>query len=191
MNKAQIIENFIAGDYPQVHCEKCENTFLTNVYDFDTTHVLLEKRSYGLEYYCGAIHDKQLTRVPDIVRVGVIDEQDRVVDAPDRETIYSGEEAEFRFIYIMEKLRHLDEEDTEYFNRCVKDLDWKEAADREQIYTGVARRYSPALARDIEGLFDYYADHQSFMAWDLHGDNLMERIDSGEIVVLDPYTLRV
>ena len=191
MNRAQILENFIAGDYPQVHCEKCENTFLTNVYDFDASHVLLEKRSYGLEYYCGAIQEKRLIKVPDIRRVGVLDEEDRVVEAPDRAVIYSGEEAEFRFIYVMEKLRHLGREDTEYFNRCVKDLDWKEPADREKIYAGVAQRYNPELAHDIAGLFDYYEEYQSFMAWDLHGDNLMERIASGEIVILDPYTLKV
>ncbi len=188
MKNAQVIENFISGAYPQIHCDKCENTFLTKVYDFDAGHVLLEKRSYGLEYYCGAIHAKGLTKVPEIFRVGVIDEQDHVVERPTREVIYSGEEAEFRFIYVMEKLRHLNDEDSEYFNRCVKDLDWKDAVDRETIYAGVAERYNPELARDIASLFDYYSDFQSFMAWDLHGDNLMERIDSGEIVILDPYT---
>ena len=191
MKNAEIIEHFIAGAYPQIYCDKCENTFLTNVYDFDATHVLLEKRSYGLEYYCGAIQAKGLTRVPEIRRVGVLDEEDRVVERPSRAVIYSGEEAEFRFIYVMERLRHLDEEDSEYFDRCVKDLDWKDASDREKIYAGVAERYSPALARDIACLFDYYSDYQSFMAWDLHGDNLMERIETGEIVILDPYTRKV
>ena len=87
----------------------------------------------------------------------------------------------------MEKLRHL-EEDSEYFNRCVKDLDWEEADDRAKIYTGVKKRYDAELARDLEKLFDFYTDYQSFIAWDLHGDSLMERINTGEIVILDPYT---
>lgn len=190
MNK-DIIENFIAGQYPQIFCEKCENTFLTNVYDFDQGHVLLEKRSYGLEYYCGAIQELGLRKVPAIQRIGVLDEEDNEVEQPPPEVIYSGQEAEFRFIYLMEKLRHLDEQDAEYFNRCVKDLDWKEAEDREKIYAGIGRRYNQELAEDIRKLYEYYLNYESFMAWDLHADNLMERLDSGEIIILDPYTRRV
>jgi hypothetical protein len=188
MNNEQILSNFIAGDYPQIHCEKCENTFLTNVYDFDETHVLLEKRSLGLEYYCGAIHQKGLEKFPDIRRIGVLDEEDNVVDAPDREEIYSGRETEFRFIYVMETLRHLDDADTEYFNRCVKDMEWQKQADHDRIIAGITRRYNATLAQDIAKLYEFYEQHQSFMAWDLHGDNLMERVDTGEIVILDPYT---
>ncbi|MCP3852910.1 MAG: hypothetical protein GY694_22180, partial [Gammaproteobacteria bacterium] len=191
MNTEQIIDNFIAGDYPQIHCDKCENTFLTNVYGFDETHVLLEKRSLGLEYYCGAIHEKGLKKVPDIRRIGVLDEEDNVVENPDREEIYSGRETEFRFIYVMEKLRHLKDEDAEYFNRCVKDMEWQEAEDRDKIIAGVSRRYNATLAQDIAYLYEFYVQHQSFMAWDLHGDNLMERIETGEIVILDPYTRKV
>jgi len=191
MNRQQVIEDFIAGKYPQIHCEKCENTFLTNVYDFDETHVLLEKRSLGLEYYCGAIHDKGLVKVPDIERVGVIDEEDNLVEIPGREEIYSGEETEYRFIYVMEKLKHLDDGDSEYFNHCIRDMEWKQPQDREKIFAGVARRYNKELAQDIADLYDYYEKYQSFMAWDLHGDNLMERVNSGEIVILDPYTRKV
>ncbi len=62
MINKQIIEKFVAGDYPQIHCEKCENTFLTNVYEFDEAHVLLEKRSLGLEFYCGALGLKEISR---------------------------------------------------------------------------------------------------------------------------------
>jgi hypothetical protein len=191
MNNEQILSNFIAGDYPQMHCEKCENTFLTNVYDFDETHVLLEKRSLGLEYYCGAIHQQGLEKFPDIRGVGVLDEEDNVVDAPDREEIYSGRETELRFIYVMEKLRHLDDDDIEYFNRCVKDMEWQEQAGHDRIIAGITRRYNATLAQDIAKLYEYYERYQSFMAWDLHGDNLMERIDTGEIVILDPYTRKV
>lgn len=71
---------------------------LTNVYDFDETHLLLEKRSYGLEYYCGAIKEKSLTRVPDIRRIGVLDEEDNAVERPGRAEIYSGEEPDVRFL---------------------------------------------------------------------------------------------
>jgi len=191
MNNEQILQKFIAGDYPQIHCEKCENTFLTNVYDFDETHVLLEKRSLGLEYYCGAIHQMGLKKFPDIRRIGVLDEEDNVVEAPDSEEIYSGRETEYRFIYVMEKLKHLDDTDIEYFNRCVKDMEWQKQADHDKITAGITRRYNASLAHDIAKLYEFYEQHQSFMAWDLHGDNLMERIDTGEIVILDPYTRKV
>ena len=191
MNAERVIEKFIAGDYPQIHCEKCENTFLTNVYDFDETHVLLEKRSLGLEYYCGAIHEKGLVKVPEIRRIGVLDEAGNIVEKPGREEIYSGRETELRFIYVMEKLRHLDDADTEYFNRCVQDMEWQSAEDRDTIIAGVTRRYNATLAQDIAHLYEYYTQYQSFMAWDLHGDNLMARVESGEIVILDPYTRKV
>jgi len=188
MNTQQALVDFIAGRYPQIHCEKCENTFLTNVYDFDEGHVLLEKRSLGLEYYCGAIHKYNLSKVPNIERIGVLDEDDNIVPKPDHAEIYSGEETDFRFIYIMEKLRHLNEEDTDYFNRCVSDLDWKSAEDRDKIIAGVTRRYNAKLAQDVAHLYDFYKEYEHFMAWDLHGDNLMQRVDNDEIVILDPYT---
>ncbi len=191
MSAERVIEKFVAGDYPQIHCEKCENTFLTNVFDFDETHVLLEKRSLGLEYYCGAIHEKGLRKVPEIRRIGVLDEEGNVVKKPGREEIYSGRETEFRFLYVMEKLRHLDDADSEYFNRCIKDMEWREQEDRDKIIAGVTKRYNATLAQDISHLYEFYEQHQSFMAWDLHGDNLMERIETGEIVILDPYTRKV
>ena len=191
MNKEQIIGNFIAGDYPQLHCEKCENTFLTNVYNFDDSHVLLEKRSLGLEYYCSAIHEKGIKKIPDIKCVGVLDEEDNVVEKPGRAEIFSGRETEFRFIYVMERLRHLDEGDAAYFDRCVKDMEWQDQKDRDKIIAGITKRYNATLARDIAKLYDFYAEYESFMAWDLHGDNLMERIETGEIVALDPYTRKV
>ncbi len=187
MNK-HILDKFIAGEYQQIFCEKCAMTFLTNVYEYDDTHVLLEKRSLGLEYYCGAIHQKKLTKVPEIERVGILDEDDNIVAAPSQEEIYSGEETDLRFIYIMEKLEHLEEDDIEYFNRCVKDLEWQNDADRKKIFDGVAKRYNPELAQDIIKLYEFYLEHENVLAWDLHGDNLMRRPESGEIVILDPYT---
>ena len=187
MNK-QVLEKFIAGEYEQIFCEKCEMTFLTNVYSFDDTHVLLEKRSLGLEYYCGAIHTKNLVKVPDIQRVGILDEDDNIVDAPSQEEVYSGEETDLRFIYVMEKLKHLEEDDTEFFNHCVKDLEWKDDSDRIRIIEAVSKRYNAELAQDIAKLYDYYLMHKDVLAWDLHGDNLMQRIETDEIVILDPYT---
>lgn len=188
MNTGQILDNFIADEYPRIYCEKCENTFLTNVYNFDEMHVLLEKRSLGLEYYCGAIHQQKLTKVPDIQRIGVLDEDDHIVPRPAKEEIYSGEETDYRFIYVMEKLRHLDEKDAAYFDRCVSELDWQSDADRKKIIAGVTRRYNAELAQNIKRLFLFYQQYEHFMAWDLHGDNLMRRLDSDEIVILDPYT---
>jgi len=190
MNTVQVLKKFIAGEYPQIHCEKCEMTFLTNVYAFDDTHVLLEKRSLGLEYYCGAIHSENLVKVPDIQRIGIIDEEDNIVESPSQEEIYSGDETDYRFIYVMEKLQHLDDGDSEYFDRCVKDLEWQKEEDKNKIITGVTKRYNAELARDIDKLYTFYNQHNGVLAWDLHGDNLMQRVDSKEIVILDPYTRR-
>jgi len=187
---AEILQKLIAGDYEQMHCEKCAMTFLTNVYAYDDDHVLLEKRSLGLEYYCGAIHNKNLTKVPNIFRAGILDEDDNIVDAPSQEEVYSGEETELRFIYVMEKLKHLDEDDSEYFDRCVKDLEWQSEDDREKIITGVTKRYNAELADNILKLYEYYKKHENVLAWDLHGDNLMQRLSNDEIVILDPYTRR-
>ena len=187
-NKEQILENFIAGQYPQIFCEKCAMTFLTNVYEFDENHVLLEKRSLGLEYYCGAIHQKDLVKVPDIHRIGVLDESDNIAGIPSEDVIYSGDETEHRFIYIMERLHHLDEKDSAYFDRCVKDLEWKKEEDRKKIFAGVSARYDSELAEDIMKLYEFYKKYKAILAWDLHGDNLMQRIDTKEIVIIDPYT---
>ena len=188
MKPAEILEKFINGDYEQIFCEKCAMTFLTNVYQYDEQHVLLEKRSLGLEYYCGAIHGKGLSKVPNITRIGILDEEDNKVKAPSVEEVYSGEETDLRFIYKMEKLKHLDKADSDYFDECVKDLDWKTEEDREKIFFGVSKRYNSELAQEIIKLYEYYKKHDDVLAWDLHGDNLMQRLDTGEIVVLDPFT---
>jgi len=188
LDKKEILKRFLAGNYEQIICDKCAMTFLTNVYNFSETHVLLEKRSYGLEYYCGAIHDSALVKVPKIERIGILTEEDQIVDSPSQEIIYSGEETELRFIYIMERLQHLDEDDSAYFDRCVQDLEWKSDRDRQKIIEGVTKRYNPELAEDIAKLYDFYTKHKGALAWDLHGDNLMKRIGTDEIVILDPYT---
>lgn len=190
MNK-KILEKFIAGEYKQVFCEKCELTFLTNVYMFDDTHVLLEKRSLGLEYYSGAIYKQGLTKVPNIQRIGILDEENNIIETPpSQEEIYSGKETDLVFIYVMERLNHLDNNDTDYFNRFVKDLEWQNDKDRSKIIAGVTKRYNVELAQDISKLYEYYKLHEGVLAWDLHGDNLMERLESNEIIILDPYTRR-
>ncbi|HIO97207.1 MAG TPA: hypothetical protein EYG71_04700 [Leucothrix sp.] len=186
--KNDVIQQFIAGDYEQIHCEKCEMTFLTNVYMFDDNHVLLEKRSLGLEYYCGAIHQQGLKKVPDIQRVGILDEDDNIVEGPSQDVIYSGDETDLRFIYVMEKLKHLDEDDSAYFDKCIHSFDWKSETDRAEIIAGVTKRYNAELAQDILQLYHFYKKHDGVLAWDLHGDNLMQRLNSDEIVILDPYT---
>jgi len=184
----KVTQQFIAGEYPQIHCEECEMTFLTNVYMYDDAHVLLEKRSLGLEYYCGAIHTKGLSKVPNIQRVGILDEDDNIVSGPSQEEIYSGDETDLRFLYVMEKLQHLNQADRDYFDRCVKDLEWQSEEDRAKIIAGVTKRYNAELAQDIAKLYDYYKQYEGVLAWDLHGENLMQRIDNDEIVILDPYT---
>jgi hypothetical protein len=188
INSSEVIQKFIMGDYEQIHCEECEMTFLTNVYKYDDDHVLLEKRSLGLEYYCGAIHSKGLRKVPNIQRVGILDEDDNIVAAPSQTEIYSGDETELRFIYVMEKLKHLDSEDRAYFDRCVKDLEWQSEEDRAKIIVGVTKRYNAELAQDITKLYDYYKQYEGVLAWDLHGENLMQRLGNDEVVILDPYT---
>jgi hypothetical protein len=190
MNTQHIIKNFIAGNYKQIICPKCEFTFLTNVYDYSDTHVLLEKRSLGLEYYCGAIRSKNLVKVPKIARVGILDEQDNSATPPSNQEVYSGDETDLRFIYIMEKLLHLNDDDTEYFNRHVKELEWKNEHERKDVLRKISNRYNPQLAEDIAKLYQYYTKHKNVIAWDLHGDNLMQRINTDEIVILDPYTRR-
>ncbi|MEE9446056.1 MAG: hypothetical protein V3V19_10380 [Cocleimonas sp.] len=183
-----VILKLIAGDYEQIHCEKCEMTFLTNVYMFDDNHVLLEKRSLGLEYYCGAIHKQGIRKVPDIQRIGILDEDDNIVESPSQAEIYSGDETDLRFIYVMEKLIHLDVDDSAYFDECIHSLDWKSEEDRVKIIEGVTKRYNVGLAEDILQLYHFYKKHEGVLAWDLHGDNLMQRLSNDEIVILDPYT---
>ena len=188
MNSQKILSNFLAGSYEQLHCEKCEMTFLTNVFEFDENHVLLEKHSLGLEYYCGAIHSENLLKVPKIERIGIVDEDDNPVKAPSSKEIYSGNETNLRFIYLMEKLVHLNDEDTEYFNQYTQNLDWKNKQEINDILEKISKKYNPQLATDIAKLYHFYTKHKEVIAWDLHGDNLMQRIESNEIIILDPYT---
>ena len=190
MNSQKIMAHFLSGNYEQIYCEKCAMTFLTNVFEYDEKHVLLEKRSLGLEYYCGAIQKKKLSKVPNIQRIAIIDEEDNPVDAPSNEEIYSGNETDYRFIYLMEKLKHLNDKDSAYFDSHTQNLDWKDQHNRETALKEISDKYNPKLAEDINKLYQYYTKYKDIIAWDLHGDNLMQRVDSEEIVILDPYTRR-
>jgi hypothetical protein len=187
-----ILTHFINGEYEQIICDKCMLTFLTNVYDFDPEHVLLEKRSLGLEYFCEAIKTFNLSKTPNVDRIGIIDEEDNIIsERPSKEEIFSGNETEYRYIYVVEKLEHLNDKDTGFFNKCVKDMDWRDDSERRKILGVVKEQYGELLAKEISQLYDFYAQHQNVIAWDLHGDNLMKKRNSGEIVVIDPYTRKV
>ncbi|MCK5895984.1 MAG: hypothetical protein KAG20_04210 [Cocleimonas sp.] len=184
-----ILTHVINDDYTQILCDKCRLTFLTNVYDFDQYHVLLEKRSLGLEYFCEAINTLNLTKIPQVKRIGILDENNVIINTkPSKQEIFSGQETDYRYIYVIEKLAHLGEKDTAFFNTCVKDMDWKDDVERQHILAVVKQHYGELLAKEISKLYDFYAQHNNVLAWDLHGDNLMQKMESDEIIVIDPYT---
>ena len=62
---------------------------------------------------------------------------------------------------------------------------------RQEIVQWIGQRYGEALAEDIRKLCLYFRAHEEFLAWDLHGDNLMRRIRDGQIVVVDPYAVKI
>ena len=53
-------------------------------------------------------------------------------------------------------LEHLDEKNSAYFDRCVKDLEWKKEENRHKIFAGVSKRYDSELAEDIIKLYEFY-----------------------------------
>ncbi len=189
-----ILDHFLQGKYPQMDCPQCENTFLTNVYSMEDPnreatdqYVLLEKHALGLEYFCHAIKAYDLVKIPTIRRIGVLSADDEPLDTAQIQ-LFTHEEPDYRIIYVMERLQHLDTADSAFFTEHVHEIDWMAEADRHRIWTWVSERYSPELAEDIRRLCCYYRDHKEFVAWDLHGDNLMRRAHTGEIVVMDPFT---
>lgn len=190
-DKKQVLDNFINGAYEQIYCEKCMNTFLTNVYNFSDDYVLLEKRSLGLEYFCHAINKKGLIRHPEVIRIGILDEDDNVIhNRPDYE-LFNDEETDYRYIYVMEKMEHLSEDEGKVFDECIKDMDWKDEDECQKGLGKIAETYDVGLRNDIERLFEYYNDHKKYVLWDLHGDNLMRRLEDRQIVILDPYAMSV
>lgn len=213
-----ILECFLGGKFKRMICPECENTFLTKVYEMhcfdagkkisvkcatckrqfiaDTTHeawrnyVLLEKQTLGLEYFMDAIQRYHLEHVPFVRRVGVLDENDQVLD-PAVIRLFTHEEPDYRIIYVMERLKHLAAADSQFFTQHVHDVDWLAEAERAQVWQYVAERYSPGLAQDLRKLCLYYREHQEYLHWDLHGDNLMRRTKDGSIVVMDPFAPKV
>ena len=214
----EILDCFLQGKFKRMDCPQCENTFLTNVYELgcfdhgkkisvhctrckkvflaDTTtqawsdYVILEKYALGLEYFCDAIQQTQAVQVPFIRRVGVLDEKDRSLD-PSCIKLFSPEEPDFRMIYVMERLEHLDEETAAFFTEHVYGMDWKDEQARAEILGWISEKYGQQLSDDIRKLCRYYRDHAEFLAWDLHGDNLMRRRKDGEIVIMDPFALKM
>ncbi|MGB3919011.1 hypothetical protein J9253_00570 [Thiothrix litoralis] len=210
----EILECFLSGKFKRMDCPQCENTFLTKVYEmkcFDSgkklnlkcaeckriftadtadnawkNYVLLEKQSLGLEYFLDAIQHHDLKNVPFARRVGVLDEEGQSLD-PSCIHMFSFEEPDYRIIYVMERLEHLDEADAEFFTEHVHEIDWMEQVDRAKVWNYIAERYNEALAEDIRKLCQYYREHEKYLSWDLHGDNLMKRVKDGTIVVMDPF----
>jgi hypothetical protein len=91
----------------------------------------------------------------------------------------------------MERLEHLDEADAQFFTDYVYGMDWKDEPTRREIIQWIGERYGADLAEDVRKLCRYFREHEEFLAWDLHGDNLMRRLSDGKIVVMDPYALKV
>lgn len=210
----EILECFLNGKFKRMDCPQCENTFLTKVYEmkcFDAgkklsikcaeckrlftadtdseswrNYVVLEKQSLGLEYFMDAIQQSGLQNVPFVRRVGVLDDDGKPLD-PACIHLFSFEEPDYRIIYVMERLEHLNEADSAFFTEHVHEIDWMEQEDRLKVWNYVAERYGVALAEDMRKLCLYYREHQKYLNWDLHGDNLMRSLVDGRIVVMDPF----
>lgn len=209
-----ILDCFLDGKFKQMDCPQCENTFLTKVYEmqcFDAgkkvriscaeckrnfvadtedhswkNYVILEKQTLGLEYFCDAIKTGQLKCVPFTRRVGVLDEDGRPLD-PGCIRLFTFEEPDYRIIYVMERLAHLSDEDSAFFTEHVHEIDWMDEAERSRVWDLVREHYGAPLADDLHKLYEYYREHQKYLNWDIHGDNLMRRLADGAIVVMDPF----
>lgn len=190
-NKKEILNNLVEEKYERIFCEKCMTTFLTYVYKYDEEHVLLEKRALGLEYFCDAIHEFSLPSTPKLTRIGVLDEDGNIIELPIGGELFSNKETEYRYIYIMERMEHLNEKEAMIFDKCIKNIDWIDDLDRRKSLKEVGKKFGIKLQMEVELLFSYYEDHQDYILWDLHGDNLMKRFDSGDIVFLDPFAIKV
>ena len=167
------------------------DTFLTNVYDYDEEHVLLEKRGLGLEYFCNALKNYHLSHIPKIDRIGVLNEDCELVNLPMGKELFQQDETDYRYIYIMEKLVHLEKSDETFFNKNTQNLELQSIENKTKAFEEIQQRYGKTLAEDISDLCRYYRDHSDYIAWDLHADNLMTRKKTGEIIILDPYAVKV
>jgi hypothetical protein len=191
MNKKLILEKFLKNDYEQIVCEQCLTTFLTNVYDYDRQHVLLEKRSLGLEYFCNAISNYPLTHIPKISRIAVLNEEDQQLEISLTQELFQQQETDYRYLYIMERLLHLEKEEAYFFEHNTQDLELFPDRNKQKAFDNIQARYGLNLVSDIMNLCAYYRKNEAFIAWDLHADNLMKREKTGEIVILDPYAVKV
>ncbi len=190
-HKIEVLHNLINDKYERILCEKCMSTFFTNVYHYDNDIVLLEKRALGLEYFCDAIDKLSLALIPNHTRIGVVDENDKIIDLPMGKELFSKAETEYRYIYLMEKLEHLNKDEAKIFNEDIINLDSLNEFECQKALKEVANQFGLSLQKEIKQLFHYYKQHQDYILWDLHGDNLMKRSDTGEVLVLDPFAIRV
>lgn len=184
-----LLQRFLDNDFEQIFCEKCMNTFLTNVYD-DGDNVILEKFALGLEYYREAIAQKQIKSAPRLAFLGVLDGMANKVLDPSIIQLRTDEEPDYRLIYVMEKLKHLPPEDEQFFTNNVHGLDWHDETKRHKTLAWIAQKYGQQLSDDIRQLCRYFRENQDYISWDLHGDNLMMRPSTQELVILDPFTLK-
>ncbi len=190
-HKIEVLHNLINDKYERILCEKCMSTFFTNVYHYDDDIVLLEKRALGLEYFCDAIDKLSLALIPNHTRIGVVDENDKIIDLPMGKELFSKAETEYRYIYLMEKLEHLNKDEAKIFNEDIINLDSLNEFECQKALKEVANQFGLGLQKEIKQLFHYYKQHQAYILWDLHGDNLMKRSDTGEVLILDPFAIRV
>ena len=211
METQAILQCFVNGKFQRMDCPQCENTFLTNVYEISCNpeplsndcklcqqtlqqghlnrweqFVVLEKFALGLEYFYDAIQQWGLTQVPFIRRVGVLDEHNHIL-SPDTVKLFTHAEPHYRLIYIMERLEHLNAADAAFFTDHIHGMDWQEEKVRLEIQDALRTRYGDALANDVRRLCIYFREHEDYLAWDLHGENLMRRPHDGSIVIMDPY----
>lgn len=191
IDKTVILENFLNDEYEQIFCEQCMTTFLTNVYAYDENHVLLEKRSLGLEYFCNAIQHYSLSNIPIISRIAVLKEDNQIVDISPEKELFKHEETEYRYLYLMEKLIHLEKDEAHFFAQNTQDLEHFPQKNKQAAFDNIKQRYGKSLVSDIINLCAYFRKHEAFIAWDLHADNLMKREKTGEIVILDPYAVKI
>ncbi|HPQ94614.1 MAG: hypothetical protein KDI44_04055 [Thiothrix sp.] len=205
MNKSNnvLLKQFLAGQLPQMSCPQCENTFLTNVYQLrdasvsgmpedapaNVQFVLLEKHALGLEYFCDAITTYGVSKIPYTRRIAILSEDNELLD-PDVVRLFRLEEPDYRLLYVMEYLEHLSREDQLFFDEHVHGLDWMDEQTRFRIFDWMSERYGADLARDVRLLCRYFRAHETFLSWDLHGNNLMRRPSTGELVILDPFALK-
>ena len=207
---AKLLELFLAKHFPQFECPQCEFTFLTKVYlpdsptaaeqlsllaqallpaaPADSRYVILEKHALGLEYFMDAIRRFPVHHAPHVHRVAVLSEAGEVLDESMIQ-LSSDAEPDYRIIYLMERLEHLNAQDVAFFNEHIHELDWQNEGERHQCLTWLGEFYGASLESDVRLLCRYFRERQQFIKWDLHGENLMRRPGTGELVILDPYTL--